>query len=114
MYGQTDVATFKARTPAESRVSISGARLFHSTNPGPVRLPQLPQESGIPFNTLRNWYYEQAKPEPENESYTENGTNVTPENNTESDVTSEEKSEPEIKICERCGNNPVEFGKKRL
>ena len=65
-------------------------------------LRQLSKESGIPFNTLRNWWYA---------SITENGNNPASPENSNSSI-NKNGGENEHPLCEVCGQRKVERNKR--
>ncbi len=86
------------------RMTADGLLFKEKNRKGIVKiLRQLAKESDIPFNTLRNWYYEKQQ------SVTENGNDVIIENNIENNTGGLENDTNRLPICTRCGKNPVQI-----
>lgn len=77
-------------------------------------LKKLSTESGIPFNTLKRWYYDKEKEKEDKLNSIRNDTTHETTENVE-DIETDSPDSPDeqvIPVCTKCGENPVEKHKK--
>ena len=74
-------------------------------------LKKLTEESGIPYNTLKRWYYEKEK---EKIDSIKNDTTQEPAENKEENKNSPETPEIERPLCFKCGKALVEIDKGKI
>ena len=80
------------------------AKYWKAGNKGIIKiLKELSKESDIPFNTLRNWYYEKDP----RDIVTENGNKSNSEQNQEDNNNTENDMATELPLCSRCGEYRV-------
>jgi len=73
-------------------------------------LKKLSKESGIPYNTLRRWYYDKEK---EKEKHLNSIINDTVQEVVENKEENDKNPEnPDLPICIKCKENPVEIQKR--